>query len=77
MTKRTILIRGELTDDELLDIVAVVQRIEQTRPDEDFQMVVDDPETDGHIDKILSQIPLHPGYGRAVKFFPRGETGAV
>jgi hypothetical protein len=64
---RTVLIRGPLTADEILDIIAVMQRIEAARPTETFHVAVDAPEADDQIERIMDQVPLNPGYERITR----------
>jgi hypothetical protein len=70
---RSLLIRGHFTDDEILDIVAVVQRIEKHRPQESFEVAVDDPAGTAEFFAALDARPVPKGYGRIRIQVPLGE----
>jgi hypothetical protein len=69
--RRTVMIRGPFTDDEVLDIMAAVlpltQAAEQARPGETFQVMVDAPDADIAFDELLAMIPTQPGYERITR----------
>lgn len=72
MTGRTVMVRGPLTDDELAQIVEVMQRIEAARPRETFEVLIDDPDTEGEIEELAEKInPRRPGYERIVRYRDR------
>jgi hypothetical protein len=63
MPDRSLTCTGPFTDDEILDIVAVVQRIEKTRPTETFAVNMEAPDATW-ADYIMGRIPVPPGYAR-------------
>ena len=63
--ERTLTIRGQFTDDELLDIIAVVQAAEQRRPEQMFSTIVDGLESVEEFDAFMAQVPLPDGYNRS------------
>jgi hypothetical protein len=67
------MIKGPLSDDDLLDLVQLMQRIEAKQPDEEFHMIVDSPQTDLDIEAFYAKVPPLPGYGRDMRFIPRSE----
>jgi len=73
----TILVRGPFTSDELAKIISVVSGIEFARPDETFEIFVDDPQAEPMIDELMEKInPLRAGYERVVRYRhvkPRGK----
>jgi hypothetical protein len=77
MADRTILIRGPFTEDQAKAIVyavtTLVQHIEGDHPDETFQILLDDPNTDSAIEELLDKIPVRPGYERITHFIPKAE----
>jgi hypothetical protein len=72
---RSLLIRGRFSDDEILDIVAVVQRIEHARPDDKFEVAIDDPAGTKEFFLELDKRPLPEGYGRVTAFIPLHQGG--
>jgi len=73
----TILLRGPFTDNDIAKIVAVMSGIEATRPDEVFEVHVDDPESHTAMEEFLEKIsPLRAGYERVLRYRhvkPRGK----
>lgn len=60
--ERTLTIRGQFTDDELLDIIAVVQAAEQRRPEQMFSTILESIE---EFDAFMARVPLPDGYNRS------------
>jgi hypothetical protein len=72
VTERVVVLKGPFTDGELREIVEAVQRIEERRPDETFNIAVDVSDADADAAELLSLInPRRADYARIVKFFPR------
>lgn len=71
MPDRTIMIKGPFTEEETRNIVMVLtqwlQVIESSRPEETFQILLDDPHTDVAIADLLARIPPRPGYERITR----------
>lgn len=74
----TIVLRGPFTDEDKRRLVAVMQQIEATRPDETFEVLIDAPEEQGTVDELLDKInPPRPGYTRTLSYWdnPKPERG--
>lgn len=73
----TILLRGPFTDRDTAKIIAVVSGIEADRPDETFEVHVDDPDSKATLTDFLEKIsPLRAGYERVLRYRhvkPRGK----
>ena len=68
----TIVIKGEFSEQELRRILDVIRDIEASRPDETFEVHINDPEMQGDVEDILAAInPLRSGYERVVKYSKR------
>ena len=70
------MIRGPFTDLELASLVTVLQGIEAARPEEIFEIHVDDEESHTSLKDFLEKVsPLRAGYERVVRYRhvkPRG-----
>ena len=69
----TVLVRGPFTGSEMERIVSLLSDIEAARPDETFEIYIDDPQADAEIEALLQKAnPLRPGYERVVRYRDRG-----
>lgn len=68
----TILIRGPFTEAELTRLVSVLQDIEATRPEEIFEIHIDDMAVETEVEEFLAKVnPLRAGYERMVRYRSR------
>lgn len=75
-----VVLNGPFTEEDLADIVAAMQRIEQRRPEETFHTALhmpDDDRSPAEIQAMIGRIkPLPEGYERTELFVrkPKDET---
>lgn len=68
----TILIKGPFTEAETRKFVSLVWDIEETRPEQTFEVYIDDPAQQGEIDEIMDTFnPPRAGYERVMRYWER------
>ena len=71
---RTLVIRGELTEEQIRQFVLLVQRFEGQNPTETYRLAIIDPQGTASSDETMKLIervnPLRPGYERVLTAIP-------
>jgi TusA-related sulfurtransferase len=68
----TIVMRGPFTPEQQRALVALVSDMEAARPEEIFEVYIDDPGCDETLNDMLAKLaPLRSGYQRQTKVWKR------